>query len=132
MSVRRARLRPYYAELDIDPDDVPPAPTRAPFTHDAADVIEPFRPPVVSFHDAIVAQGIEARARHREPADARPRNVEQRPRIPARVRRARTIARGGRVAGEGRLSPLWAGQNTTGCKPIPAAHVTAELAAGIQ
>jgi len=31
--------------------------------------------------------------------------------------------------GSGELSPLWAGQNTTGCKPIGAAELTRQLAA---
>jgi nitronate monooxygenase len=30
--------------------------------------------------------------------------------------------------GRGDFSPLWAGQNTTGCKPVPAAGLTRELA----
>ncbi|MEQ1580374.1 MAG: nitronate monooxygenase family protein [Steroidobacteraceae bacterium] len=33
--------------------------------------------------------------------------------------------------GSGEFSPLWAGQNTTGCKAIPAALLTRELASGI-
>ena len=59
----RARLRPYYTELGIDPDDVAPAPTRAPFTHEAADVVEPFRPPVVSFHFGLPSPDLLARVR---------------------------------------------------------------------
>jgi nitronate monooxygenase len=31
--------------------------------------------------------------------------------------------------GSGDFSPLWSGQNASGCKPIPAAHLTLELAA---
>lgn len=33
--------------------------------------------------------------------------------------------------GLGDFSPLWAGQNVRGCKEIPAAHLTRELAAGV-
>lgn len=33
--------------------------------------------------------------------------------------------------GSGDFSPLWSGQNATGCKEIPAAQLTQELAAGI-
>jgi nitronate monooxygenase len=33
--------------------------------------------------------------------------------------------------GSGDFSPLWSGQNTTGCKEIPAAQLTHELAAGL-
>jgi nitronate monooxygenase len=43
-------LAPYYAEFEIDPDDVPAAGGRLPFNADVADVVEEFRPPVVSFH----------------------------------------------------------------------------------
>jgi nitronate monooxygenase len=43
-------LAPYYAEFDIDPNDVPATGGRLPFDADIADVIEEFRPPVVSFH----------------------------------------------------------------------------------
>ena len=32
--------------------------------------------------------------------------------------------------GSGDFSPLWAGQNTSGCRQIPAAALTRELAAG--
>ncbi len=43
-------LAPYYAEFGIDAGTVRPGPGRAAFNHDAADVIEAFRPEVVSFH----------------------------------------------------------------------------------
>jgi nitronate monooxygenase len=34
--------------------------------------------------------------------------------------------------GRGDFSPLWTGQNTGGCKPVPAAQLTRELAAGLR
>jgi len=34
--------------------------------------------------------------------------------------------------GRGDFSPLWAGQNATGCREIPAADLTRELAAGFR
>jgi nitronate monooxygenase len=46
----RAALAPYYAEFGIDPNTIPTAAARWPFDNDAADVVEEFRPPVVSFH----------------------------------------------------------------------------------
>jgi len=46
----RSRLTPYYREHGIDPDAIPAGPGRAPFTVEAADVLEEFKPPVVSFH----------------------------------------------------------------------------------
>jgi nitronate monooxygenase len=42
--------RPVPREFGIDGATIPAGPGRAPFTHDAADVLEAFRPPVVSFH----------------------------------------------------------------------------------
>ncbi len=35
----------------------------------------------------------------------------------------------GEAQGSGDFSPLWAGQNVTGCKPVPAAELTRELTA---
>jgi nitronate monooxygenase len=35
------------------------------------------------------------------------------------------------AAGSGDFSPLWSGQNASGCKPVPAAQLTRELAAGL-
>jgi nitronate monooxygenase len=46
----RAALAPYYAELGIAIDDVPTGSGRTPFSDEIADIVEPFRPPVVSFH----------------------------------------------------------------------------------
>ena len=34
--------------------------------------------------------------------------------------------------GSGDFSPMWAGQNTSGCKEVPAGDLTRELAAGVQ
>jgi hypothetical protein len=33
--------------------------------------------------------------------------------------------------GSGDFSPLWSGQNATGCRVVPAARLTQELAAGL-
>ena len=46
----RRLLAPYYAEYGIDPDTIPAGPGRAPFSHELADALEPFRPEFVSFH----------------------------------------------------------------------------------
>ena len=46
----RAALAPYYAELGIRADSIPTRPTRAPFDNEMADILEEFKPPVVSFH----------------------------------------------------------------------------------
>jgi nitronate monooxygenase len=34
--------------------------------------------------------------------------------------------------GSGEFSPLWAGQNASGCKDVPAATLTRELASGLR
>jgi nitronate monooxygenase len=46
----REKLAPYYRELGIDPASIPAGPGRAPFSNEMADVLEPYRPAVVSFH----------------------------------------------------------------------------------
>src|SRR5690348_11761847 len=46
----RRALAPYYEEFGIDPSSIAAGPGRAPFTHDAADVLDNVRPAVVSFH----------------------------------------------------------------------------------
>lgn len=46
----RQALAPYFAEHGIDATAIPAGPGRAPFSSAACDAIEPFRPPVVSFH----------------------------------------------------------------------------------
>ena len=46
----REALVPYYREHGIDPATIPAGPGRAPFTVESADVLERFKPPIVSFH----------------------------------------------------------------------------------
>jgi nitronate monooxygenase len=46
----RARLKPYYVELGLDPDAPLAAPSRKPFDGESCAVIEEFKPEVVSFH----------------------------------------------------------------------------------
>ncbi|WP_166353647.1 NAD(P)H-dependent flavin oxidoreductase [Phytoactinopolyspora limicola] len=59
----RLRLRPYYEELGLDPDARPSGPTRSPFDADAADVLDEFRPPVVSFHFGLPSVELLARVK---------------------------------------------------------------------
>ena len=59
----RDMLAPYYRELDIDLQDLRPGPTRAPFDHDAADVLAQYRPPVVSFHFGLPSKELLDRVR---------------------------------------------------------------------
>ncbi|MDH4395381.1 MAG: nitronate monooxygenase [Limnobacter sp.] len=46
----RAALGPYFKEFGINPDEVPSGAGRAPFSDAICDVLEDFKPPVVSFH----------------------------------------------------------------------------------
>lgn len=46
----RRKLAPYYEEFGIDPDSIPAGPGRLPFSAEATDALEPFKPAVVSFH----------------------------------------------------------------------------------
>ena len=62
-STWRDRLRPYYDELGLDPGRIPAGPGRAPFSHEAADAIEEFKPPVVSFHFGLPADDLLQRVR---------------------------------------------------------------------
>ncbi len=52
----RAALAKYYQEFGIDPDKITAGPGRAPFSAEAADVIEEFKPAVVSFHFGLPEQ----------------------------------------------------------------------------
>ncbi|MEZ5632757.1 MAG: nitronate monooxygenase [Burkholderiaceae bacterium] len=51
----RQALAPFYAEAGLDIDNVPAGAGRVPFSHEVADIVEPFRPPVVSFHFGLPA-----------------------------------------------------------------------------
>ena len=46
----RAALAPYYAEYSIDAASIPTGAGRAPFSAELADLLEAFKPPVISFH----------------------------------------------------------------------------------
>jgi nitronate monooxygenase len=59
----RTLLRPYYDEFGIDISRVPSGPGRAPFSHDAADVLSEFTPPIVSFHFGLPAPDLLQRVR---------------------------------------------------------------------
>ena len=43
-------LQPHFEEFDIDPNSIPTGASRKPFDHNVADVVEAFKPEVVSFH----------------------------------------------------------------------------------
>ncbi len=59
----REALTPFYREYGVDPQKIPAGPGRNPFSAEAADVLEEFAPPVVSFHFGLPAPGLLARVR---------------------------------------------------------------------
>jgi nitronate monooxygenase len=59
----RGVLAPFYREYGIDPDAAPAGPGRAPFTAEAADVLDEFRPRVVSFHFGLPSAELLARVK---------------------------------------------------------------------
>ena len=46
----REKFASFYAEFGIDPATIPSGPSRATFNDEMADVLDEFRPPIVSFH----------------------------------------------------------------------------------
>lgn len=59
----RSSLDPYYQEFAIDPDAIPQNPGRAPFDRTAADILNHFKPPVVSFHFGLPSSDLLAHIR---------------------------------------------------------------------
>jgi len=59
----RAMLAPYYKEFGINVETIAAGPTRAPFTHEGADVLEEFKPRVVSFHFGLPSAELLARVK---------------------------------------------------------------------
>ena len=59
----KALLAPYYHEFEIDPAKIPSGPGRTPFGHDHADILESFKPPIVSFHFGLPSADLVARVK---------------------------------------------------------------------
>ena len=59
----REALSPYYAEAGLDINAVPAGAGRVPFSHAVADLVEHFRPPIVSFHFGLPAPDLLARVK---------------------------------------------------------------------
>jgi nitronate monooxygenase len=59
----RKVLAPYFAEYGIDPESIQEAPQRLPFDNDAADVLEDFKPAVVSFHFGLPSDALVRRVK---------------------------------------------------------------------
>jgi nitronate monooxygenase len=56
-------LAPYFAEYGIDPSAIQAGPQRRPFNDAAADVLEEFKPPVVSFHFGLPSDALMKRVK---------------------------------------------------------------------
>ncbi len=63
----RDLLAPYYQELGTTPPAIEAGPERSPFDHDIADVLAPFKPPVVSFHFGLPSKELLDRVRQWRP-----------------------------------------------------------------
>lgn len=59
----RALLAQFYAQAGLDISAVPAGAGRVPFSHAVADAVEPFRPPIVSFHFGLPAPDLLARVK---------------------------------------------------------------------
>jgi nitronate monooxygenase len=59
----RATLAPYYKEYGLDLNKIVDTATRKPFGAEVADVVDEFRPPVVSFHFGLPSAELLARVR---------------------------------------------------------------------
>lgn len=59
----RAALAPFHAEIGLDPATIPAGPGRLPFSAAAAELLEAFRPRVVSFHFGLPAPDLLARVK---------------------------------------------------------------------
>ncbi|MFC4819227.1 NAD(P)H-dependent flavin oxidoreductase [Dokdonella ginsengisoli] len=59
----RERLAPYYREAGLDADATAGGPSRQPFDAASCEIVEAFRPPVVSFHFGLPAPDLLARVR---------------------------------------------------------------------
>ena len=62
-SAWRSALAPYYKQYGIDPAGIPAGPGRTPFSTEFADVLEQYRPAVVSFHFGLPPAALLARVK---------------------------------------------------------------------
>ncbi len=59
----KARLSAYYTELGLDPNMPTPRSDRAPFSAETCEIVEEFKPEVVSFHFGLPESGLLARVK---------------------------------------------------------------------
>jgi nitronate monooxygenase len=62
-AVWRAALSPYYSELGVDPASITSGPGRQPFSAEMADLLDEYRPAVVSFHFGLPSPALLARVK---------------------------------------------------------------------
>jgi nitronate monooxygenase len=62
-AIWKAALAPYYREFEIDPGSIGAGPGRLPFSLEAAELLEEFEPPVVSFHFGLPSLALLERVR---------------------------------------------------------------------
>ncbi|MFT7130825.1 MAG: nitronate monooxygenase [Gammaproteobacteria bacterium] len=60
----RSELGDYFHELGLDSESIQVAAPRLPFDHNAADVLEKFQPPVVSFHFGLPSKELLSRVKN--------------------------------------------------------------------
>ena len=60
----RKILTPYYKEYGLDIQAIPAGPERRPFSCETADIVEAFKPPVVSFHFGLPEKRLLARVKN--------------------------------------------------------------------
>lgn len=59
----RDRLAPYFTEYGVDPSTITAGVGRMPFNHEVADLVEAFKPPIISFHFGLPAPDLLARVK---------------------------------------------------------------------
>lgn len=57
-------LRPFFEEFELNPDSISSGANRQPFSHDIADIIEPYSPTIVSFHFGLPPKNLLERVKH--------------------------------------------------------------------
>jgi nitronate monooxygenase len=63
-AVWQQTLQPYYSELGLSLADIAPGPGRAPFSENVANVVEAFKPAVMSFHFGLPSETLLARVKN--------------------------------------------------------------------
>jgi nitronate monooxygenase len=121
----RELLAPYYRELGLDTGAVPMGPARTAFDLAQAEALVAHPPGVVSFHFGLPSRELLDRVRSLGcKIMASATSVAEGRWLEARGVDA-IIAQGLEAGGD--FSPLWAGQNVSGCKEVAAAELTREL-----